>query len=143
MPMDMALYPKDWRDISLRIRERDGNCCKTCGVPNDAIIQRSDIDAEYYIWYNEDKDVWCYPSGEWIRMSEIPDEYQTARPVRVVLTVAHLNHDTTDNSDENLAALCQLHHLRHDAKYHAVNARRTRLRKKAEALKEAGQEALL
>lgn len=143
MPLDASKYPKNWRDISLRIRERDGWCCKFCGVPNGAIIQRSDIDAEYFIWYDTEHDVWCYPSGEWIRMSEIPEEYVLSRPVRIVLTTAHLNHDTTDNSDENLAALCQLHHLRHDAKHHAANAKATRQRKAQEARHEAGQEALL
>lgn len=29
----------------------------------------------------------------------------------VVLTVAHLNHDTTDNREENLKALCQRCHF--------------------------------
>jgi 5-methylcytosine-specific restriction endonuclease McrA len=33
---------------------------------------------------------------------------------KVVLTVAHLNRDTTDNRDENLKALCQSCHLNHD-----------------------------
>ena len=52
---------------------------------------------------------------------------------RVVLTVAHLDHDTTNNSDENLAALCNACHLRHDAKHHAANAAATRRRRKIEA----------
>ena len=33
---------------------------------------------------------------------------------KVVLAVAHLNRDTTDNSEENLKALCQFCHLAHD-----------------------------
>lgn len=33
---------------------------------------------------------------------------------RVILTVAHLDHDTSNNSDENLKALCQKCHLSHD-----------------------------
>ncbi|MDR0835938.1 MAG: hypothetical protein LBN11_05090 [Tannerella sp.] len=32
----------------------------------------------------------------------------------VSLSVAHLNHDTMDNRDENLKALCQFCHLKHD-----------------------------
>lgn len=49
---------------------------------------------------------------------------------RVVLTVAHINHDINDSSDSNLAALCQRCHLRHDAKQHAINAAASRLRKR-------------
>jgi len=32
----------------------------------------------------------------------------------VILSVAHINRNTTDNSDENLKALCQYCHLNHD-----------------------------
>jgi hypothetical protein len=35
---------------------------------------------------------------------------------RVVLTTAHINHDPTDNRDENLASLCNKCHNGHDAK---------------------------
>lgn len=52
---------------------------------------------------------------------------------KVVLTVAHINHDTTDNRDDNLAALCNRCHLRHDAKYHAQNAAKTRKQKRIDA----------
>jgi len=47
----------------------------------------------------------------------------------IVLTIAHLNHDTTDNRDENLSALCQRCHLSHDKYLHATNARETRRKK--------------
>lgn len=45
---------------------------------------------------------------------------------RVVLTVAHLDHDTTNSDPTNLRALCQRCHLDWDAAHHAANARRTR-----------------
>lgn len=48
---------------------------------------------------------------------------------KVVLTVAHLNHNTNDNRPENLRALCQRCHLTHDSKYHALNARLTKTRR--------------
>lgn len=40
---------------------------------------------------------------------------------KVVLTVAHIDHDKTNNRFNNLAALCQRCHLRHDIKQHVQN----------------------
>lgn len=45
---------------------------------------------------------------------------------RVILTVAHIDHDRNNNSFFNLAALCQRCHLRHDAKQHARTRREKR-----------------
>lgn len=50
----------------------------------------------------------------------------------VVLTIAHLNHDPTDNRESNLACLCQRCHLTHDARHHAQEARRTRDRRRGQ-----------
>ncbi len=52
---------------------------------------------------------------------------------RVVLTIAHLDHDVQNNNDENLKALCQRCHLGLDARQHARNAAITRRRKKERA----------
>lgn len=48
---------------------------------------------------------------------------------KVILTVAHLNHELMDCRPENLKAMCQRCHLRYDAALHAANARRTREKK--------------
>lgn len=48
---------------------------------------------------------------------------------KVVLTVAHLDHDPANCDDGNLAALCQRCHLTYDAPLHRKNAARTRRRK--------------
>lgn len=45
---------------------------------------------------------------------------------KVVLTVAHLNHNINDNRFSNLAALCQACHNRHDALKRARSRRRNR-----------------
>ena len=42
---------------------------------------------------------------------------------RVVLTVAHLDHDKANNRFGNLAALCQRCHLRYDLPHH-INSRK-------------------
>lgn len=57
-----------------------------------------------------------------------------AHPVtssRVVLTIAHLDHTPEHCEDENLMAMCQLHHLRYDQKHHQQNAYQTRRAGKA------------
>lgn len=50
---------------------------------------------------------------------------------RVVLTIAHLDHDPTNCADDNLLALCQRDHLAYDLKHHQRNARITRRQRKA------------
>ena len=91
-PENKAKYPKDWKAISLRIRERAGNRCEFCGAEN----------------------------------------YQP-HPVtgsKVILTVAHLDHNPANCADDNLKALCQKCHLTYDAQHHATNAAQTRRRKR-------------
>ncbi|HUY77061.1 MAG TPA: hypothetical protein VMV29_09845 [Ktedonobacterales bacterium] len=41
MPMKRDLYPRDWPDISKRIRERAGNRCEWpgCGLANGATVE--------------------------------------------------------------------------------------------------------
>jgi hypothetical protein len=48
---------------------------------------------------------------------------------RVVLTIAHLDHDKGEDM-ERLRCWCQRCHCTYDAKHHAANARRTQARKK-------------
>ena len=58
---------------------------------------------------------------------------------RVVLTIAHLDHDTCNNDPKNLKALCQKCHLTYDAQLHAQHARITRRKR----LEQAGQLRLM
>lgn len=48
---------------------------------------------------------------------------------RVVLTVAHLDHNPQNCERENLRALCQRCHLRYDISLHKYHASQTRIRK--------------
>lgn len=54
-------------------------------------------------------------------------------PYRVVLTVAHLDHNPANCAEDNLRAWCQPHHLRYDARHHAHNAANTRRQRKIDA----------
>lgn len=54
---------------------------------------------------------------------------------KVVLTVAHIDHDKTNNRFYNLAALCQRCHLWHDIKQHTANRKYGRKHKGEHQLK--------
>jgi 5-methylcytosine-specific restriction endonuclease McrA len=49
--------------------------------------------------------------------------------VRIVLTIAHLDHDPANNDPSNLRAWCQKHHLAHDHRHHMASAAATRREK--------------
>jgi hypothetical protein len=53
---------------------------------------------------------------------------------RVVLTVAHLNHEPSDCGEANLLSLCPRCHLEYDRPMHIQHARETRWRKKHTAM---------
>ena len=57
---------------------------------------------------------------------------------KVVLTVAHLDHNPENCDYSNLMAMCQRCHLRYDAKHHAITRAKTKLKK----LKDSGQTSL-
>lgn len=53
------------------------------------------------------------------------------KPIVIVLTCAHLDHQPENCDPANLRMLCQRHHLAHDHQHHQANAqatRRTRLK---------------
>jgi hypothetical protein len=134
MPIDYSLYPDDWPAISRRIREREGNRCKWCGVANGAVGRR-DLHGN---WWDGD----AVTALHGINPDEFLERFGTPRPlIRIVLTVAHLGtvkpdgtpgdkHDKHDVRDENLAALCQRCHLRYDHADHVLHAASTRRAKR-------------
>lgn len=120
-PENRARYPKDWPEISKRIRfnraggrcECDGRCgWLLCGTWSD----------------NGHRAVCRAENGQ--------PHPQTGS--LVVLTVAHLDHTPENCADDNLKAMCQGCHLNYDREHHAE----TRARTAAEALAAAGQGAL-
>lgn len=130
-PEQRALYPKDWKAISKRIREeRAGNRCERCKAPNGKLVARGNSsDAGTYML--EDGEVHDDQTGEYRGMAR-GSEYEFERLTRIVLTVAHLDHDPTNNADDNLRALCQKCHLTHDREHHQKNAAATRRKRKAD-----------
>lgn len=111
-PENRARYPKDWPQISRRIRfERAAGRCECtgqCGSPH---------------------------------RGRCPAVHGKPNPVtgsKVILTVAHLDHTPENCQETNLLAACQLCHLRYDAEHHRQTAAATR----RAAVEAAGQLAL-
>lgn len=137
MPCDYSKYPSNWPEIRKRILERDNHCCKVCKVckvSNGTIVFRGEWKG-IEVFQNGGGEIYRTDNGEYLTT----DFYASIAPstgkidqsaIKIVLTIAHLNHDVNDNRDENLAALCQLHHLRIDSKQHKANARKTVEKKK-------------
>ena len=112
-------YPKDWREFSQRTRDAAGNCCQACGVENGRMIYRGS---------HELRPAWRYvndsvfmPSRCAFDGSELHgttwDDFQARKggPARVVLTVAHLDHQPENCDTRNLRAWCQRCHNAYDA----------------------------
>jgi hypothetical protein len=129
MPMDRSKYPTDWPAISRRIREREGQRCKWCKAPNGKLVARG-CGSDSGTFMLENGDVFNDRSGERLGCAR-GSEYDAKTFTRIVLTVAHLDQDTTNNDDANLAALCQKCHLAHDKEQHIATARATRRGRKA------------
>lgn len=117
-PENKARYPKDWPAISRRIRERAGNRCEECGVANYALGGRRNDGAWMAAQPTGDnglKLTWPQP-GEWSWCGNGEAEGKAKlRIVRIVLTVAHLDHQPENCADENLRAWCQRCHNKYDA----------------------------
>ena len=106
MPIDYKKYPDNWKtEIRPRILKRDENKCKFCGIRNYTIGWRDDTGK-----FEE-----CNP----LYISEfLPSD---RKEIKIILTVAHLDHKLDDHSDENLAALCQKCHLDYDIEQNNIN----------------------
>lgn len=125
MPFQKDRYPPDWKSISLRIRERDGQRCKFCGVKNHAYIIRKPDSDEYLVMLEDDG--YMTHDGDYISAEDSPSWVTDVKYVRVVLTVAHYpDPDPMNCTDDNLHSLCQKCHNTLDAPMRAKHAAQTR-----------------
>lgn len=137
-PENKHRYPADWRAIRLRILQRAGWRCEHpgCGARQYAVG----------CWHRPGGGPWQW-LGLW-GQNDNPRTYAEARQVAadesftrygdgavpagdppvivIVLTIAHLDHQPEHCAPENLRALCQRHHLAHDADHHRASAQATR-----------------
>lgn len=113
MPIDYKKYPSNWKtEIVPEVIKRAGNRCEDCGLENHSNVYGIKlwirVDGKYKlrsIWFRNEQDA--------VREKMIG----VVRKIKVVLTIAHLDHDETNHDVmlERLKALCQCCHLRYDA----------------------------
>jgi 5-methylcytosine-specific restriction endonuclease McrA len=115
-PENAHRYPADWLEIRARILQRAGHRCEWpgCGARNYA--------AGY--WDHEefvDVGVGVIDPRIAVGLALLGH-----RMLRIVLTIAHLDHMPENSVPENLRAWCQRHHLRYDRQHHNETAYMTR-----------------
>ncbi|OAZ14360.1 hypothetical protein TH15_00635 [Thalassospira profundimaris] len=126
-PENRALYPINWPQIREKILTRAKNHCEWCGVRNHAWGFRTDKGRFISVGKRP-----LRKSGHKDTPFYLARNGTSHRIVKIVLTIAHVhNPDPADCRDENLAALCQRCHNRHDAPMRRENAKRTRRAKMA------------
>ena len=132
-PENRARYPADWPEISGAAKERAGWKCQHpgCWARQYAVGIWRRIGNEWR---------WCeiapppltrsYADARQMaadqHFARFGDELGDEKIIVIVLTVAHLNHQPEDCRPENLAAMCQRHHLAYDHDHHRANAQATR-----------------
>lgn len=108
---NLSRYPKEWPLISARVREMAGHKCEHCGARNGAWGYREE--GRFHDVGHEG-----FPRGY-----RPPFDWGGRRIIRIVLTVAHLDHRPENCAWENLRSLCQQCHNRYDAKTRANGIR--------------------
>lgn len=115
MPINYTKYPPDWEERRKRILKRANNCCEKCGVANGILVYSVKLYGgghEWFMWRNQAE---AMARCLW-KIENVGEPI--VRLVKVVLTIAHLDHDEENWNveDERLEAMCQLCHLQYDIK---------------------------
>lgn len=128
MPINYKDYHPKWKLISRLIRfKRAGNRCEECGAPNGQCVYRgffyrADTGQKVKAYQLEDGQIFHAETGQKLGEDYLGEGLPGVRLTkRIVLTVAHLDQDKTNNRFRNLKALCQRCHLAHDGDAHARN----------------------
>lgn len=123
---EKARYPKNWKEIRDEAVRRAGHKCEFCGVKNYATIKRIGE-----TWRKLSAQEWdLVDSSVKYGGHSMASALKKFGFVKIVLTVAHLDHTPENCAPDNLKALCQKCHLSYDAQHHARNAAKTRRAKK-------------
>jgi len=123
MPLDYNHYPPNWKtEIRPAILARAENRCEHCKIANGNIVIRGTFEGKDCY---QDMDGFCYDAtnSEYIGGCYLGEVHPTNKIIKIVLTVAHLDHDKHNHEIDltRLAALCQRCHLRYDLQHHIRN----------------------
>lgn len=118
-PENRKRYPdkKEWAAIRQHILARAGGVCERCAVADRAVGARDALGLFWAIGEIEQ----CDPLI-------VAHNFGTSNPktFKIILTIAHLDHQPEHNDYSNLAALCQKCHNAHDREFRKGNAAKTR-----------------
>jgi len=119
MPIDYSKYPKNWKtEIRPRIMKRANNTCEFegCDFKHLEYVWSVKYKGRVTGWYRDFAE--ADKQDVTIEMARGGKLIPNPKKVKVVLTIAHLDHDETNMNvtDDRLKAACQLCHLRYDAK---------------------------
>lgn len=135
MPINYKLYPANWKELRKQVLERAKHCCEWegCGLANYS-EGYWDQTGKWWTWKEiEDAlEVHGYDVFDHELKHKINKDF-TAKPLtKVVLTVAHLDHDEENHEVkiDRLRAWCQYHHLNYDKD--EKKARRKKKKKQTE-----------
>lgn len=141
-PENRARYPANWPEIRAAILARAGHRCEHSDAAGHRCRARHRA-----LGYWREGELWRLPVGfehlqrrvwRFDQLSQALRESGVDRPmtlqcsegplkiIRVILTIAHLDHQPENCDPSNLRALCQRHHLAHDQDHHRRNAQATR-----------------
>lgn len=123
MPIDYKKYPSNWlTEIRPRILERANHTCEFdgCNFEHGQTVWAVKRNGKSK-WFSSFEEADKQPKSGEIKKNKITGRLEPVpnpKPVKVVLTIAHLDHDEQnhDVKDDRLKAACQLCHLRYDAK---------------------------
>lgn len=116
MPINYDRYPPNWlTEIRPAVMLRADNKCEFCGLENYSFVWAVKHKGVCKGWHKSKYEAEQQPITIEMKSGKYIDN---PKQVKVVLTIAHLDHDETnfDVKLDRLAALCQLCHLRYDAK---------------------------
>ena len=131
MPCDYKKYPVNWKQLRKEALERDNHKCHFCKVDNYDIGYRA-ANGDFYGWkYIEDA---LEKHGDDLFSNVLKNCYDKkgnpTKPIKIILTTMHLDHDIENNAPDNLVMGCQRCHLNYDKEHHMKNSRETRNNKK-------------